>query len=289
MKFSSIRKLIISQRRIIELIQILAGTAIMGIAIGMFLLPNQLSSGGFTGIATIIFYLFKLPVGTVVLILNIPLFIWAFYKIGRTFFIKGVAGTVLLSYFIDFFEKFEPFTDDRFLACIYGGIIVGIGTAIILKANASTGGSELATHIIRQYNKNYKSSTVLVILDIIIVTVNMIFFREIEVGLYSAIVIYIMGKVIDIFFEGIYFTKIMYIVSDKHEEIAKEITKEIRRGVTGIEARGMYTNREKMMLFCVVSRNEVSEVKRIARKIDKKSFIIISNAREALGEGFKRE
>ena len=145
MTFSSLRKLIISQRRIIELIQILVGTAIMGIAIGMFLLPNQLSSGGFTGIATIIFYLFKLPVGTVVLILNIPLFIWAFFKIGRIFFIKGVAGTVLLSYFIDYFGKFKPFTDDRFLACIYGGIIVGIGTAIILKANASTGGSELAT------------------------------------------------------------------------------------------------------------------------------------------------
>lgn len=289
MNFSSIRKLLISQKRIVELIQILVGTAVMGVAIGMFLLPNQLSSGGFTGIATIIFYLFKLPVGTVVLILNIPLFIWAFFKIGRNFFIKGVAGTVLLSFFIDYFGKFQAFTTDRFLACIYGGIIVGIGTAIILKANASTGGTELATHIIKQYNKNYKSSTVLVILDIIIVTINMIFFREIEVGLYSAIVIYIMGKVIDIFFEGIYFTKIMYIVSDKYEEISKEITREIRRGVTGLSARGMYTNKEKMMLFCVVSRNEVSEVKRIARKIDKKSFIIISNAREAVGEGFKRE
>jgi len=98
-----------------------------------------------------------------------------------------------------------------------------------------------------------------------------------------------MGKVIDIFFEGIYFTKIMYIVSDRYEEISKEITREIRRGVTGLSARGMYTNKDKMMLFCVVSRNEVSEVKRIARKIDKHSFIIISNAREAVGEGFKRE
>lgn len=289
MTFSSLRKIVVSQRRIIELIQILVGTAVMGVAIGMFLLPNQLSSGGFTGIATIIFYLFKFPVGTVVLILNIPLFIWAFFKIGTHFFIKGVAGTVLLSYFIDYFGKFESFTDDRFLACIYGGIIVGVGTAIILKANASTGGTELATHIIKQYNKNYKSSTVLVVLDTIIVTVNMIFFREIEVGLYSAIVIYIMGKVIDIFFEGIYFTKIMYIVSNKYEEIAEEIGKQIRRGVTGIYAKGMYTNKEKVMLFCVVSRNEVSEVKKIARKIDKTSFIIISNAREAVGEGFKRE
>ena len=116
---------------------------------------------------------------------------------------------------------------------------------------------------------------------------NVIFFKEIEIGLYSAIAIYIMGKMIDIVFEGIYFTKTMFIVSDKYEEIAEEIGKNIDRGSTGIYAKGMYTNEEKMMIWCVASRGEVVKIKQIVRDIDKRAFIVISSAREAWGKGFK--
>ena len=125
-------------------------------------------------------------------------------------------------------------------------------------------------------------------IDAIIVTLNVIFFREIEVGLYSAITIYLMGKMIDILFEGIYFTKLLLIVSDKNEEIAQKIGEKIKRGTTGLFGKGMYTNEEKLVLMCAASRGDIAKIKMIARQIDPKSFIVITNSREVVGLGFKK-
>lgn len=281
------RKKIYIKRILKESTYIIIGCFFMAAGTSLFLLPNQLSSGGFAGIATITYYLFNIPLGTFMLILNIPLFILTIIKVGKGVAIKGIIGTILLSLFIDLLEKFDPLTEDRFLACIYGGILTGIGTAIVLKANASTGGTDLLTYIIRAFKPHYRASNLIVIIDTGIIIMNVIFFKEIEIGLYSAIAIYIMGKMIDIVFEGIYFTKTMFIVSDKYEEIAEEIGKNIDRGSTGIYAKGMYTNEEKIMLWCVASRGEVVKIKQIVRDIDKRAFIVISSAREAWGKGFK--
>ena len=137
---------------------------------------------------------------------------------------------------------------------MYGGILVGIGTAIILKTSASTGGSDLLSQIIKKYKPDLRSSTVIIITDTIVVGLNVLVFKQIEIALYSAIAIYIMGKAIDILLEGIYFTKMVYIISDKYGEIAKKITEEVQRGTTGIYAKGMYTNKEKMLLMCVARK-----------------------------------
>ena len=192
-----------------------------------------------------------------------------------------------MSIFIDILDKFKPLTEDRILACVYGGIITGLGTAIILKVGSSTGGSDLLSNIIKGFNPSIRVGNMIVIIDIIIVTLNVLFFKEIEVGLYSAIAIYIMGKIIDIIFEGVYFTKLLIIIWDKNEEIAKEIGKNIKRGTTGLYGKGMYTNEEKLVLMCAAARGDVSKVKDTARKIDPKSFIIITNSREVVGLGFK--
>lgn len=196
-------------------------------------------------------------------------------------------GTASLSIFIDILDKFKPLTEDRILACVYGGVITGLGTAIILKVGSSTGGSDLLSNIIKGFNPSIRVGNMIVIIDIIIVTLNVLFFKEIEVGLYSAIAIYIMGKIIDIIFEGVYFTKLLIIISDKNEEIAKEIGKNIKRGTTGLYGKGMYTNEEKLVLMCAAARGDVSKVKDTIRKIDPKSFIIITNSREVVGLGFK--
>lgn len=275
-------------RTIIEIIGTIVGAFVIASGVALFLLPNQLSSGGVSGIATITYYLFNIPMGTMIIIINIPLFLFSIYKIGKKFFLKSLIGTASLSVFIDILDKIEPLTQDRFLACVYGGIIIGLGTAIILKVNSSTGGSDLISQIARKYNPTIRSSNIIVILDIIIVTLNMIVFREIEIGLYSAITIYLMGKIIDILFEGIYFTKLILIISDKNEIISKEIEEKIQRGITGLYGKGMYTGQEKLVLMCAVSRGDVSRIKLIARKIDSKSFIIITNSREVVGLGFKK-
>ena len=281
------RRQILLRKYFKELIEIIIGCFLMAAGTSLFLLANQLSSGGFAGIATIIYYLFKLPLGTTMLILNIPLFILTIIRVGKETAIKGIIGTISLSVFIDILEKFNPLTEDRLLACIYGGILVGLGTAIVLKANASTGGTDLLTYIIRSYRPNYRTSNLIVIIDIAIVLLNVIFFKEIEIGLYSAIAIYLNGKMIDIVFEGIYFTKTMFIVSNKYKEIAEEIGIRLDRGSTAIYAKGMYTREKRMMLWCVASRGESAKIKQIAQEIDPRAFIVITSAREAWGKGFK--
>lgn len=276
------------QKDVIELICLISGTFIMACSTAFFLLPNQLSTGGFSGIATIAYYFFNIPLGTAMLILNLPLFLIAFFRIGKKFLFKSIIGTILLSVFIDFLEKYNPITTDRFLACIYGGILMGIGTAIILKGNSSTGGSDLLSYVIRSYDDKFRSSDLIIFIDTIIIVINILFFKEIEIGLYSAIAIYLMGKMIDIIFEGVNFTKVLFIVSDKYEEIAKIIGEKVQRGSTGIYAKGMHTNTDKMMLFCVGSRSEIIQIKKIATSVDPRSFIVITNARETWGKGFEK-
>lgn len=162
------------------------------------------------------------------------------------------------------------------------------GTAILLKTNSSTGGSDLISYLTKQYKPTARSGEIIIIFDIIVVTLNMVVFKEIEIGLYSAIDIFLMGKIIDIVFEGVDFTKLMFIISDKSQEISKEIEEKIPRGTTGIYGKGMYTNKDKLILMCAASRRDVSKIKLITRKIDPYSFIIITNSREVVGLGFKK-
>lgn len=167
-------------------------------------------------------------------------------------------------------------------------LLLDYGTAIILKVNSSTGGTDLVSYIAKEYKPTISMSRAIIIMDIVIVSLNVVFLKEIEIGLYSAIAIYLMGKMIDILFEGIYFTKLLLIISDKNEEIAKEIGDKIKRGTTGLFGKGMYTNEEKLVLICAASRGDISKIKIIARKIDSNSFIVITNSREVVGLGFKK-
>ena len=272
-----------------EALGTILGATIMAIGTSLFLLPNQLSTCGFSGVATIIYYFLNIPMGTTILALNIPLFIIAIYQLGKRFCAKSILGTIVFSIAIDIVDKLPSLTDDRLLACIYGGIIIGLGTAVILRSNSSTGGSDLLSFIVRTYKPNIRMSNMITIIDTVIVTLNMIFFKEIEIGLYSAIAIYLMGKMIDIIFEGIYFTKLLIIVSNMNEEIAKQVGEKIQRGTTGLFGKGMYTQENKLILMCAASRGDIARIKLIARKIDPHSFIIITNSREVVGQGFKRE
>ena len=212
----------------------------------------------------------------------------AFIRIGKEFIIKSILGTLFLSFFIDLFDKYQALTTDRFLACIYGGILIGVGTSLVLKVSSSTGGSDLVSYIIKTFKPGISTSNIIVIFDTVVVTLNVICFKQLEIGLYSAISIYLMGKVIDVVFEGVGFSKMIFIISEKYEKISDKVGKEIFRGTTGIYSKGMYTNEEKMMLMCVASRREVIEIKQIANNIDSKSFIVITNVREVYGKGFKR-
>lgn len=273
---------------LIEVLGTTLGSFIMAFAVSFFLLPNELSSGGFSGIATILYYKLKIPMGVTIASLNIPLFLMAGYKIGKKFFLKSIIGTISLSIFIDILDIFNPLTNDKMLAAIYGGILTGIGTAIILKSHSSTGGSDLLTNIIKKYNNKIELGRVITIIDAGIVFLNVVFLEKIEIGLYSVIAIYLMGLMIDVVFEGIFFSKLIFIISDKNELIAKEIQNRANRGVTGLKGKGMYKNKDKLVLICAVGRRDIANIKKMIKNIDKEAFVVVTNCREVLGMGFKQ-
>ena len=266
MRFKAKRNIVKVRALAMDLAKVTIGTLIMALGIELFLLPNQLSTGGFSGIATIGFYVTGIPIGTLILILNAPLFLIAFFRVGKEFFIKAIAGTVLLSVFLNAFENMKPATTDRFLAFIYGSIIVGNGTAIVLKANGSTGGTDLLANIIKSYKPHLKTGTLIVITDAIIVAANTLYFKDIEIALYSALAIYVLGKILDIFLEGVNFSKMLLIISPKWEEISQELNTEIGRGTTSLYGEGMYTRKDKKVLLCVMARSEIRRSKKNSRR-----------------------
>ena len=177
--------------------------------------------------------------------------------------------------------------NDRLLSCIYGGILIGAGLALVFKANTSTGGTDLIAHIAQNYNIHLKMSNIIMIIDTLVVLSNLIVFKELEIGLYSAIAIYIIGKMIDLVFEGINFCKIIYIISDNYEELSKIINLEIKRGATALYGKGSFTQKDKTIIMCVSKRRDIEKIKSISKKIDPKAFIVITDAREVYGLGFK--
>lgn len=263
------------------------GCIISSFGTACFLLPNKLSSGGFAGIATILYYFFDLPMGTTILVLNIPLFIISYFKLGKRFLLKSILSTIVFSLFIDMFDMLKISIQDKFLASIYGGIVIGIGQALIFKSKSSTGGSDLIANLVNDFSPRLKMGKALVLLDTIIVGLNLLFFENIEIGLYSGIAIYIVGKMIDLIFEGINFCKMIYIISDKYDELSYALSIELEKGATGFYGKGMYTGKDKLIIMCVTKRNNVVKVKEVAKKVDKDAFIIITDAREVYGEGFK--
>lgn len=276
-------------REVKNLIGCILGSCLISLGTACFLLPNKLSSGGFGGISTILYYFFDLNMSITTIALNIPILIWAFFKLGKKYTFRSIISIFVLSIFYDLFLEIPITIQDSFLACIYGGIIIGIGLAIVMKMDSSTGGSDLLAYLLKNTNNAHSISEFLLIIDAIIIILNMIVFKTIEIGLYSFITIYIVGKMVDLIFEGINFCKKVIIISDEVERIAEVIMMEFSKGTTGIYGRGMYKNIDKLMLMCVVKKNELPKVLKKVSSIDSDAFIIISDAREVYGLGFKEE
>ncbi len=270
-----------------DILLITIGCILAAFGTSNFLLPNQLSSGGFAGIATIFYYFFNIQMGTTIMVLNIPLFVIGYLKLGAKFIIKTIFATLLYSWFIDIFANFSFFVSDRLLSSIYGGVLIGSGLALVFKANTSTGGTDLIAYIAQNYNIHLKMSNIIMIIDIVVVFANLVVFKEMEIGLYSAIAIFIIGKMVDVVFEGINFCKVIYIISDKYDEVMNAINSEVKRGATGLYGKGSFTQKNKMVIMCVSKRRDMERIKSVSKKIDPKSFIIVTDAREVYGLGFK--
>lgn len=274
-----------------DYIFIIVGTGLMGMAIQCLFDPVSLVTGGFTGLSIVIKEMTEevvpggMPLWLTNIILNIPVFVFAYKVKGKEFIFRTVIGTGLLSAWLYVIPPMDFSHGDYFLAAIVGGSVAGLGIGLILLAKATTGGTDMVATIIQHYMRHYSIVQIMQVLDALIVLVGLYVFGF-YAGLYSIIAIVVATKISDAVMEGFKFSKAAFIITNKHELIAKRILEELDRGVTGLYAKGMYSGEDKCMLYCVVSQKEIVYVKEIVSEVDPGAFVIVSDAREVLGEGF---
>lgn len=270
-----------------EYLGITLGCAIMAVSLNAFSVPNRIAPGGVSGIATVFHYLFRFPVGVTMLALNVPLFLLGVKVLGKGVGIKTLYGTIVLSIFIDYVFKMVPFTFDLLLASVFGGIVMGVGLGLVFRFGGTTGGTDLAAAIVNKFIPGFTVGTILMAIDFFVVLVAGLVFKQPEISLYSIISLFTSIKMLDFVQEGLGYAKAFYIISNQPEEISRQVIKELDRGVTALSGKGMYTMEERDVLLCVVQRSQVNRLKEIVQSIDPKAFVILSEVREVLGEGFK--
>lgn len=270
---------------IVEYGIIIAGTLLIGFAIKSLYDPVSLVTGGVSGVAIIVKELWGLPLWMTNTLLNVPLFAAAYFSMGWRFIKRTLFSTVMLSFFLYILPETAYMENDLLISSLFGGIISGVGTGLVFLAGCTTGGTDMLAALLHKRIKHYTIAQIMQVLDGLVVLAGASMFG-VRTALYALISIFCVAKVTDGLLEGIKFSKQAYIVSDKYQQIAESIMEHMGRGVTSLEARGMYSNQEKKMLFCVVSKKEIVELREIVSELDPSAFMIVSDAREVFGEGF---
>jgi len=269
---------------------IILGAFILAAGFVLFITPYKIVPGGVYGISIVLHYLFGTPVGLVALCFDIPLTIIGIKFLGPRFGFKTVLGFSLTAVFTDtltYFWGFKPLVEgDALLSSIFGGVMAGVGLGLIFRSRATSGGSDIIAMIIAKYTR-LPLGMLMIYVDSAIVLVGLVVFQDWKIPLYSWIVIYITGKVIDVVLEGVSYDKSLFIISERHEEIREKIINNLGRGGTLIEGKGMYNMAEKKIIFTVVSRRELSILEEYIHEVDPKAFLTVLDATEILGEGFK--
>jgi len=269
---------------------IVVGTFIMAVGFVFFISPYRLAPGGVYGIAIILHHMFGFPIGLSGLVMDIPLTLLGIRILGPRFGLKTVFGFILLSGFITLLEftwGYVPLVeDDALLSAIFGGVLVGLGLGLVFKSRASSGGSDIIAMILAKYTR-MPVGQLLIFVDAAIVLLGLIAFEDWKIPLYSWIVIFIIGKMVDVVLQGISYEKTLFIISDQHSAIRDKIINDLDRGGTFIQAKGMYNGEEKQMIFTVVSRREMAILQNFIHKTDPNAFMTVIDANEIIGHGFK--
>lgn len=265
---------------------ILFGCAISSGSISLFLVPHHLLSGGISGIAIIFYYLFGLPIGAMMLVMNIPLLIAAYRILGKEYTIDVIFGTVLFSVLIDTFQFLSSYhlVSDPMLAAIYGGVFNGIGFGIIFRSNGSSGGLDIVAAIVKKYYSLNMGGVIFSFNCVIMLLAAVLF--SIEPAMLTLLSMYISSSLTDKVVAGFNAKKSILIISNQTELIAEEIIKEVGRGVTFLHGQGAFTHQEKDVIFVVVSLMQIGKLKAVVESIDPMAFMIVQNANEVMGRGF---
>jgi uncharacterized membrane-anchored protein YitT (DUF2179 family) len=260
----------------------------LAVGIEMFAAPNHIVGGGVTGIATLLHYLFGLPIGTMSFVMNVPLLLIGFYKLGRMFIFRTLRTVVILSLVMDWCAVILPdYSGNPLLAALFGGVLMGVGMGLVLLRGSTTGGTDILVRLIRKKRPHMSFGTVILITDMAVIASAAIVYKSLETIMFGIVMEYCTTVVVDKIIGGYDARKLAIIVSARWEEISRRILDELGRGATVLDAMGAYTRQKTGMLFCVVDSRQLVLLKRIVRRIDPQAFVIVSTATEILGEGFK--
>ena len=269
--------------------QIIAGVFVCALAYNMFLIPNDIAPGGFTGIGQLVSHATGWPVGTITLALNIPLFLLSARTLGLSFGVRSLAATIGLSLMIDFLPIPSVIptdtTEKMLLASVFGGVLGGAGFGLIIRGGATTGGSDMLARLVKERIPSFSIGGIMFAVDAIVIIASAFVF-DIVSAMFALISTFLMSHVIDMLVDGLTSARAYFIISSESEKIAGRIMDELERGVTGLSGRGMYSGTDKNVLLCVVNRMESVRLRSIVAEIDPAAFVIATNVHEALGEGF---
>lgn len=277
---------------VIDYLIIALGTVIYALSVVIFTAPNNIAPGGMTGIATMLNFMFGLPIGTFIFVLNIPLFIWGAVENGIGFLAKTISGTAFVSISIDCLTPFLPiYTGDTILAAIFGGILSGVGMGLIFYRGGSTGGTDIVALNLHKHFPFISTGNIILIADVLILAMAYFVYNSIESVLYAAIAIFVSIKVIDTISYGTSRGngKLMFIITNNYEEISNEIMTHLDRGVTLLDGEGAYSGVKKRIVMCAVRPQQVYKIQNGVKKIDPNAFIIVTTAGTIKGKGFAKK
>lgn len=266
---------------------ITCGSLLFGISISLFIDPNNFAPGGASGLAIVLNRLLPLETGTLYLLINVPIMMFGAWKFGRTFVMLTLYATFLSSAFTNFFQMFPALTNEPLLAALFGGALQALGMGIVIRNGATTGGTDVIVKYLRKQKPHLKTGTLFLLVDAAIIGIGGIVFRNIDTVLYSVLSVAVFSAVLDMVLYGRDEAKMIYIVSERCEDIASRILEELDIGVTYLKGIGGYERKDKLVILCVVKKPSASKVEEIVRQEDTAAFMIISSASEIYGEGYK--
>ena len=274
---------------ILDFVFIFVGCAVLAAGINLFLAPNMISSGGISSVGTILLHLFGVDLWITNLAANVLLFLLGFRFLGKYAVLKTTAGILFLSMFLWLSDFLPKYTEDKILATVVGGVLVGLGVGLVIRRDGSTGGSDFAALMIKRFLPHVSIANLILVMDCAVILLSGIVFKSVSVTIYSVIAMYISSKITDWVVLLGDAAKSVQILSPKNEEIAAMIMERFERGVTGVHCTGLYTGKDGLMLMCLVSPKELPKLANAVRKIDPSCFMVIGDAREVLGMGFKEK
>lgn len=273
-----------------DIVCFVLGSFIFALSVSTFTAPNDIAPGGVTGIATVLNYLFDTHIGMMILMINTPLIIAGFFVIGWRFSMRSVICLLISSVMIDAIDIYLPqlkYTSNPLLAAVVGGVLAGAGLSLIYLRGGSTGGTDVAAKILNKYKPQLKLGTAIMIFDLSVVAGATFVYKDIELALLAVITIFLTGQVIDKVMDGLDMGKLMFIVTKEPKEVGTAIITKMDRGATILKGEGAYSGEEKNILMCAVRRSEAFTLKQIVYEIDPTAFIMVGDASQIYGEGFR--